>query len=436
MRRPRFSLLTMVLFVLLVGSTVTLVLHWPAWRVSARMISRVSVLGTTTDSKLILMRDDQTNQFALFDLKCRPVYQFQDNLDSFFAKFSKDGLSVEFWPRRDSPEFARRWSISAREWVPWKRYTAGDIEELSKGGQWVLSRPQEDYPSTQLFRLFDVKSGRELKQWKRYHDEVRDVIFDRFLRGTECIWVIYADRCERFELPELRCVQTFPFRISCAFSPDGRWVAHMSPDTPDVFIRDANSGIIKSELKVPPANTGVHLSYSNGGEILCIADYKGSFAHLWHLKTFEIIDLDMSGAPGEFTRMHFNKNDDKVCTLTEPRETLWIWDSTSGRLLYQDWFESVDLASTPLLLIDKNFNLIAPPSQKPITTFEDYKKVQLFPDLEHVYAEPRMGDSQFHILTRHRPEAWWGIAWLPEFWLTVVFAGLFFWNLVRPRFSR
>jgi len=34
---------------------------------------------------------------------------------------------------------------------------------------------------------------------------------------------------------------------------------------------------------------------------------------------------------------------------------------------------------------------------------------------------------------RRRPEWWWGVFWLWEFWLTAVFAGLFVWSVVRDR---
>lgn len=34
---------------------------------------------------------------------------------------------------------------------------------------------------------------------------------------------------------------------------------------------------------------------------------------------------------------------------------------------------------------------------------------------------------------RRRPEQWWGIAWLWEFWMTVVFGGLLVWSIVRDQ---
>jgi hypothetical protein len=35
--------------------------------------------------------------------------------------------------------------------------------------------------------------------------------------------------------------------------------------------------------------------------------------------------------------------------------------------------------------------------------------------------------------SRRRPEYWWGVAWLPEFWLTVLFAGALIWSVWRDR---
>jgi hypothetical protein len=32
-----------------------------------------------------------------------------------------------------------------------------------------------------------------------------------------------------------------------------------------------------------------------------------------------------------------------------------------------------------------------------------------------------------------RPEPWWGIAWLPEFWLTALFAAALAWSVWRDR---
>ena len=42
-------------------------------------------------------------------------------------------------------------------------------------------------------------------------------------------------------------------------------------------------------------------------------------------------------------------------------------------------------------------------------------------------------DGSARIWKRRRPEWWWGVFWLWEFWLTVAFAGAFVWSVVRDR---
>jgi len=42
-------------------------------------------------------------------------------------------------------------------------------------------------------------------------------------------------------------------------------------------------------------------------------------------------------------------------------------------------------------------------------------------------------DAGTRIYRRRRPEWWWGIFYLWEFWVTVAFAGVFVWSVVRDR---
>jgi WD40 repeat protein len=43
------------------------------------------------------------------------------------------------------------------------------------------------------------------------------------------------------------------------------------------------------------------------------------------------------------------------------------------------------------------------------------------------------GPPSPRILCARRPEYWWGVAWLPEFWATLLFAGTFGWSVWRDR---
>ena len=44
-------------------------------------------------------------------------------------------------------------------------------------------------------------------------------------------------------------------------------------------------------------------------------------------------------------------------------------------------------------------------------------------------------DDTAQLWRRRRPEYWWGVAWLPEFWLTVLLAAAFGWSVWRDRKS-
>ena len=43
------------------------------------------------------------------------------------------------------------------------------------------------------------------------------------------------------------------------------------------------------------------------------------------------------------------------------------------------------------------------------------------------------GRDKARVYQRRRPEQWWGVFCLTEFWVTVAFAGLFVWCVVRDR---
>jgi len=63
--------------------------------------------------------------------------------------------------------------------------------------------------------------------------------------------------------------------------------------------------------------------------------------------------------------------------------------------------------------------------------------------LELGYEEAQFGSNGREIVTArdgiitiwspNRPPYWWGVAWLPEFWLTVLFAGALVWSVWRDR---
>jgi hypothetical protein len=78
--------------------------------------------------------------------------------------------------------------------------------------------------------------------------------------------------------------------------------------------------------------------------------------------------------------------------------------------------------------------LLSPISGSGLDGYLDFDEIPNRPDLLLGKTNQVKGDQyvdDIHILKKFRPEPWWGLAWLPEFWTTLVLAILFLWNLFR-----
>ena len=62
-----------------------------------------------------------------------------------------------------------------------------------------------------------------------------------------------------------------------------------------------------------------------------------------------------------------------------------------------------------------------------------FETVRYSPDGDRMVVAGANGRLQ--VFSKRRPEWWWGIFWLWEFWLTVAFAALFIWSVLRDRRS-
>ena len=80
MRRPRFSLLSLVLFTLLCGSAVALWMHWPAWRPVATVGGSHVDYRIDSSRSLILVRDQTGDYHDLFDSNGNRIQHFAADL--------------------------------------------------------------------------------------------------------------------------------------------------------------------------------------------------------------------------------------------------------------------------------------------------------------------------------------------------------------------
>ncbi|HLX64587.1 MAG TPA: hypothetical protein VKX17_25160 [Planctomycetota bacterium] len=64
---------------------------------------------------------------------------------------------------------------------------------------------------------------------------------------------------------------------------------------------------------------------------------------------------------------------------------------------------------------------------------EDTATASFSPDGAQIVAGNWRFRNELFVWKRRRPEYWWGIAWLPEFWLLVILTSAFLWSLLRDR---
>jgi hypothetical protein len=59
-----------------------------------------------------------------------------------------------------------------------------------------------------------------------------------------------------------------------------------------------------------------------------------------------------------------------------------------------------------------------------------YNSSTFLPDCERFIAQ-NWESNAIHLWRRYRPEYWYGLAWLPEFWITITLVGTLILNLRR-----
>lgn len=138
---------------------------------------------------------------------------------------------------------------------------------------------------------------------------------------------------------------------------------------------------------------------------------------------------------------YIEKNDRlRVCCWSIAEEkVLWTTPEIEGRLgVFTDGNES----TTELLVIYCEEKFIYSLDLKD-GSWKNRTSVQTFPEQKGrsnptYFMDYRVnghysatGGPFIGIYKRNRPDSWWGIAWLPEFWMAVVFGTALFWSLRR-----
>ena len=247
---------------------------------------------------------------------------------------------------------------------------------------------------------------------------------------------------------------TKPFAVQSWFSQDRRVAATKAAGVPVIQIWDLTNG--QKLQEIPSNEAGASTSYTRDN-IVFSSDggyFAGRYEHeifdteirIWKIKHSNSVSKVV--AVGDIKCI--SQSGLLVTNVSYGPTALCFWDATLGKqvlvskleraairqctffsdnsrlavLKYQksDFLEIVD-SSTGRELANLSVPTSSANRNKDFLISADDEKI-LIP------REDANGNG-LELWQRRRPEWWWGIAWLPEFWLTLLFAGGFAWSVGR-----
>ena len=437
---PRFSLRTLVVFMLLVTSGMGLWWHWEAWYCAAEIRGegdRIESVHLSPDGERLLTGEGDgvvrlrempglrvletcegpvERALSLHFTEHRPPFATMDVKGVRTLRNAESGepLIVFFWnPTRpdDFPPDAEAGAGGAGE-----THASGDgrpfvvpyaLLDLSADGRLALAEGRDG--SARVFEVegcrtvADIRSVGRIRHGEFSPDGRRifticedDPPLDDEIGSRHRVDIWSSATGER--IPHLDMVMGGI--VDAAFSSDGRRV--LAADyRGTVVVFDAGTGRPLLCFKEPwrgRPSMGVRLQFAD------FSPDGGLIRTAWNFGPSVIRDAATGALLGELTGDDgcFSPQEDRVFTWGAETSDVCVWDaSTGGRL-----------------------GLLREPGA-PVWS------VEVSPDAEHMVV--RTDDMHAYLYRRRRPEWWWGVFWLWEFWLTAALAAIFVWSVVRDR---
>jgi WD40 repeat protein len=361
----RFSLRTLLLTVLLIGSATTLFKHWEPWYVAVRI---EQPNGAYEAHEFFAFSPDSRH---FVTVACGGIPRVRDaetgGLEAIRSgqvrsQFSADGRRLLLKdPESDEPRVCV-WDFSTHAITQTLNAKAPFSGFFSPDGQLI-------------YLCYFSEDQNPFKDDKQVPRGAKVVAYD-------------ASTCkQRFEIggqPGVGCGQA-------CLSRDGKMLVGIYKNTWSAW--DARSGeALRISGQLPKENIGV-VSLSPDGSQLLTTSYDAkakATIRLWQIGGGVVGD----GVVVQDGNAEFRPDGQSMLMLSN--EKILIKEVPSGKLL----FESA-------------------------TTVDD---VCQSPDGNTIVTE---SESLLQIWRRRHPEYWWGVMLLPEFWLTLVLAGGFFWSIRR-----
>jgi len=425
--------MAIVLFLLLIGSAATLVTHWPAWRVLARIGDSNLAVTISSDENWILTHE-KNNDSLLIDTSgvVQRRFVFDEKIGSD-GRFSTDSSHVEF---ATSNGTVNRYQIATGQWFKEKKpYYINEYasETLSDDGQYVLSKPSEANAA-----FYELLTRKQLKTWSSTDSQFPTIPWMELVPsgdGGSFLLIVGDHQSEIVEIPSFHVKAQIAasgikrFKIS----PNRRWIASPIRQTLgySIAVYDTSDGRMK--LKIPQSlevNGPTYYSFSPDSLEICVVNPIMHFGEVWNIESGANQKLEMSkGTLEPFYGTAYFRGGGVLELLDHSGnlKSVVIWDRKTGKYLFSGEASAISKDSKQIFARRRLFR---PPDPLEKATFVEYEAVYFLADPDRILARYETELHRgLHLLARFRPEPWWGIAWLPEFWLTVIVAGAFLWIL-------
>jgi WD40 repeat protein len=250
---------------------------------------------------------------------------------------------------------------------------------------------------------------------------------------------------QQHELHELAILKGSNTRIADV-SPDSKYV--VTADDNNIRLWNPLSG---AEIRVfEHVNSPRSLSFSPDSSRV-VASGDGGSVVAWEVnsgrKVFECQARSMvfyggySLPPdGEQMFAFYSPDGNRIVTPSD-KHAVRVWDPNSGRELFSTkgntrpvytcrcFPDSSRIVTESLDSSVRIWDMLTG-EQLTVLNLKSAGTLALSPDGQRICVG---NGNTAYIWSRRRPEYWWGIAWLPEFWLTVLFAGALVWSVWRDR---
>ncbi|HYG74326.1 MAG TPA: hypothetical protein VEK08_04910 [Planctomycetota bacterium] len=363
--RPRFSLRSLLLGVLLIGSGALL------WQNSAPWV--------------------RVRMFAADGNRNVPCDGYQR-----LVAFSPDGSRLCYCGETTTPQIVDL-ATGTKLFRLGEPANAAYCVSYSPDGHWIVAAGRDSV------RIWNASTGAEQRAIERadrianasFSPDSKQVIAASY-NGAAYVW----DRESGREVAKLFVdpgEDFHPWATQCAvFSPDGKWVATINHL--DLRLWDTATWKLHSSAQLPWTVFGA--TFSPDSTRLLTAGDDGSLRH-WRINPLEM--MHTIKAPDQTRHMH--------AVEFAPGGEKYIAASCDGRLSIWKVFRDNPLAY-----------VVGPP---------DLISASLSPNGENIAAAARSGAVWLY--SKRRPEYWWGLAWLPEFWLTLALGTVFCWSVIGDR---